>query len=839
MSDLVTPARQHCGTEMRRQRVASQEIDTGGGVLLNGIDFVEVVGAGAPAGMEQRILLVTFLRADGVAGLGTQNFSVTGGARIGGITVTQVQPETQTRLRLTVSAAGDFSPYRLECHADDSPGTHVANMDPRLSAVTFGFKVECPSDFDCKPAPPPPQAPRKGPPVDYLTRDWAGFRQLMLDRMSATMPGWDERNPADLGVTLVEVLADAADKASWFQDAVQTEAFFDRVRYRQSLARHARLLGYRPGEGSNARAAVAVTAGHDRLAGPVITRGTRFLTRSPQPRAPARPVVVPRDPELFEQMLAEGAIVFEAMEDLADLRVARNEIRLHDWGDDACVLPQGATGATLVGAAADLDLAEGDLLILEERIPLGRTPQDPPDPAYRHLVRIAAAPVAARDPLFGLDLVDVTWHAEDALPFDLPLGDAAGRPMAVARGNVLMVDEGRTVDYALSPGAAGEDAIAVGGQDRTGLGADDGPGRSLRLRLDAREVVRAAPYGTAHRAVAARAATHPVAAPVAQVSLTGDGETWVTTPDLLGSDRFAPHVVIEPGTEDTAAYVRFGDGVLGRRPSDLAGFSARIRQGGGPAGRIGAGALAHVVTGDGSGIAALGNPLPAWGGAPRETRRQVQIAAPQAFRTPRRAVTAADYARVAATHPRVARAYARRRWTGSWHTITLAIDLVGGGRVDAGFAEDLRGFIESQRLAGHDLRIVSPRFVPLDLVFFVCARPEVYAADVSRDLLRLFSDQRLADGSLGLFHPDALDFGGDVALSPLIARAMEVPGVNWISLRDESGAVAGRFGRMDQPGTDYGDAGAIPIAGGEIARLDNDPSRPEMGRVRIIAHGGR
>ena len=67
------------------------------------------------------------------------------------------------------------------------------------------------------------------------------------------MPNWAERNPADLGVTMVEVLADAADKASWFQDAIGTEAFFEKVRFRQSLVRHARLLGYRPGEGQNAR----------------------------------------------------------------------------------------------------------------------------------------------------------------------------------------------------------------------------------------------------------------------------------------------------------------------------------------------------------------------------------------------------------------------------------------------------------------------------------------------------------------------------------------------------------------------------------------------------------
>ena len=44
----------------------------------------------------------------------------------------------------------------------------------------------------------------------------------MLDRMSALMPQWRERNPADLGVALVEVLAYVGDYLSYQQDAVAT-----------------------------------------------------------------------------------------------------------------------------------------------------------------------------------------------------------------------------------------------------------------------------------------------------------------------------------------------------------------------------------------------------------------------------------------------------------------------------------------------------------------------------------------------------------------------------------------------------------------------------------------
>ncbi len=830
----------YCGTSLRRQRVTESDADMGDGLQLNGIDFVEVIDREAPDDFRQRLIDVTFLKVDGVAALTKENFSILGGTRITGIRVISVDPTAEARtLRLTLNWAGDFSDYDLHIHAPENLDEPVANMDRRLSCITFGFKVECPSDFDCKqPEPPAPPRPA-GPPIDYLTREWSGFRQLMLDRMSTTMPGWSERNPADLGVTLVELLADAADKVSWMQDAIGTEAFFEKTRFRQSLVRHARLLGYRPNEGRNARCAVAVSALEGVVAPvPAIARGTRFLTAPTQP-GPPQPVVLPRDPGLFEDLLARGAMIFEAMEDLPTLNHALNGVALHDWGDEGCCLPIGATQAHLRKAPGDLGLSKGDLLILEERIPFGGSQDDPPDPTHRQLVRLSADPVELKDPVFDLVLTEITWYGADALHFALPLGEVDGLPRAVARGNILLADEGRTVDYALKGGAAGEDEYASGGEDKNGLLPDDGPGAAKRYRLDAASVVRAAPFHpeNARMAGASTALLDPAPA-VAAVALAGEGESWETVPDLLASDRFAAHVAVEPGTADGAAYVRFGDGVLGRAPS-TEDFTARIRHGGGPRGNIGAEAIAHVVTADGDAIKAVSNPLPAVGGTAMESRQSVQIAAPQAFRTLKRAVTVEDYEEVAARHPWVARAYGRRTWTGSWYTITLAVDLVGGGKVDQSFEDDLRGFIESHRLAGHDLNIVSPVFVPLDLIFFVCAQPDHYAADVTADLLQLFSDRPLANGQLGLFHPDLLSFGGDVALSPLIARAMRVPGVGWISLRNEAGEIVGRFARMDQPGVDYGDAAAIPIAAGEIARLDNDPSRPAMGRIRFITEGGR
>ncbi|HMP45589.1 MAG TPA: baseplate J/gp47 family protein [Sphingopyxis sp.] len=853
----MTGVVQHCGTQRRRQLVAGAAIDTGGGVLLNGIDYLEVVDRDAPSPeLRQRLLTLVFLRDDGVlaAGvplLGAGNFRIDGGTRVTGIRVTGVAAGAPPHsLTLTLDAAGDYSPYRLSVRLGAVNDAIPSFLDPMLAALDFSFKAECPSAFDCA-APDAPGAPRSfGPPIDYLAKDYDSFRQMMLDRMAVSLPGWTERSPADLGVTLVEALAHAADQTSWFQDAVGTEAFFGRARLRQSVLRHARLLGYGASEGSNARVAVAIAASGsvERTADEpaILPRGSRLLTHAPN-LLRAAPAVLPRDPEIFEDLVGGGAIVFETLHDVRSLRPQRNRIALHAWGEAACCLPAGSTAAHLVGTRAELGLARGDLLLFEELVPFGATPGDPPDPAHRQLVRLSADPVDVRDPLMAKDLVRVEWHAADALTFPLNLAPAPdedgdgvpdGPPGAVARGNIVLADEGRTVDYGLTADEAREDAIAVGDDRRSGLLRDDGPGALVRLRLLGDAIVHAPPFNPdAAAKEPARTALAPAGAPVAAVRLRGDGHVWRAAPDLLAADPFTTEFCVEAA--DSVHYARFGDGAGGRVPVGLDAMTAAIRHGGGRRGNIGPEAIAHVVTDDGGKISSVRNPLPAAGGRDREPVAAIRVAAPRHFRKQRRAVTPADYVAAAESHGDVQRAYGERRWTGSWNTIFLAIDRRGGGPVDEAFAAGLRAHLASYRLAGHDLQIVAPRFVPLDIRLFVCVCGDHYAGDVERDLLDAFTAGRTRDGRPGFFHPDNFSFGDNILLSPIIARAMQVAGVKWIGTRDGAGAVKGHFGRLDQPAIDYADDAEIPIAPNEVARLDNDPTYPDFGRIAFLMAGGR
>ena len=146
-------------------------------------------------------------RRRGCAVAPVQRAASTGGERIRDVAIDSATFDGDV-LVVHVSRPGDFS--HLHAASSKPDGAPLAGLDPLLSAVEFSFKVECPSEFDCAPACACAPEPRVEPAIDYLAKDYASFRRLLLDRMAVLAPDWRERNPADLGVALVELLAYAA-----------------------------------------------------------------------------------------------------------------------------------------------------------------------------------------------------------------------------------------------------------------------------------------------------------------------------------------------------------------------------------------------------------------------------------------------------------------------------------------------------------------------------------------------------------------------------------------------------------------------------------------------------
>src|SRR4051794_21950970 len=337
-----------CGSHLRRELVRQARV-------VNGIDYLEVSD-------DERSLFVHFVLplpgtgtgavpADPAPALTAGNVVVAGGVRRRGIQVTDVTASVDL-LTVVVEPDGDFSTYTLLLrdtdpeHADDPP----PGFDPQLSQVDFSFKAGCPSEFDC-PTPAPPAEPPApaAPEIDYLAKDYASMRRLMLDRLSVTLPDWTERNAADSQVALVELLAYAADRLSYRQDAAGTEAYLSTARHRISVRRHARLLDYRMHDGTNARAFVHLQ----------VTRDVQVV---PPGDAPANAAALSARSRLMAG--TEDALVVYQPLDGQQLRLAHNRIELYTWGEQECMLPIGSTSADLHDAG--LALQAGDLLLLEE-----------------------------------------------------------------------------------------------------------------------------------------------------------------------------------------------------------------------------------------------------------------------------------------------------------------------------------------------------------------------------------------------------------------------------------------------------------------------------------------
>jgi predicted phage baseplate assembly protein len=222
-------------------------------------------------------------------------------------------------------------------------------------------------------------------------------------------------------------------------------------------------------------------------------------------------------------------------------------------------------------------------------------------------------------------------------------------------------------------------------------------------------------------------------------------------------------------------------------------------------------------------VVGVRNPLPAVGGTEPEPVEQVRQIAPLDIRRRRlRAVTADDYAQLASGLPGVQRAAAQIRWTGSGYEAHVAVDARGTGTPSRRLLDDVGYALQAYRRIGHDLVVEPARLVPLDIVVEVCAVPGHQQGQIVAEVCRTL---------LATFHPDALTFGDPVRVSRLVALAASVTGVR--------SARVTRLRRLFEDDAGELAAGLLRPGRLAIAQCDNDPARPEHGRLVVeLTEGG-
>ncbi|HJP92685.1 MAG TPA: putative baseplate assembly protein [Pyrinomonadaceae bacterium] len=862
----MTISNVQCLDERRRQLVRNQ---ADGG--LNGIDYVEIV-----ENTGQRLLCVHFFGE--LPSLVRANVRIEGGSRIRDIKVLDVEPhgsddpEHHDCLRIEVDRAGDFSCYKVCLYEVDDEGLTtnepLKGFDPRYMCAEFSFKGECPSDLDCQNESICLPVVTPAPEINYLAKDYASFRQLIFDRLSMVTPDWQERHVPDIGVALVEVLAYTGDYLSYYQDAVATEAYLNTARQRISVRRHARLVDYFIHEGCNARAWIAIEFKADNnLNDPNLTYRDIYFTAGPDDA----------DAIVFEPLVQDPGAPIQ-------LFPAHNEIHFYTWGNEECCLPKGATSATLLDGwivaqpqeaepGRKLQLKKGDVLIFEEVIgPKTGSPNDA-DHTRRHVVRLTKV-TPVEDPLIKdgseeklpIPLVEIEWALEDALPFHLCLSARLPVPecrlitgVSVARGNVILVDHGRTIGSPEYLGQVEQESIHGECSCETSVMdlttrpkqfrpvLERGPltfseqldwtaPASVTVKQDPRNAL---PQIKSLIGLPAKCFTVPgQSKPEVLPGVDPDDKRWRWTSrrDLFSSEGLDRDFVVEIDN-DGRAHLRFGDDELGRQPEACTIFHALYRVGNGPSGNVGADVITTIgwrnrTASDLS--LTVRNPLPAAGGTAPESMNEARLFAPKAFlKQLERAITADDYARLAERYParKVQRAGGSLRWTGSWYAAEVSIDPLGSESADLELFKRIKGYLYRYRRMGHDLEVELARYVPLKIEMQICVKPHYLRGHVEAALLDIFSGKVLTDGRLGFFHPDNLTFGEGIYLSKLVAAAQAVTGVESARVTKLERLGEGDRGELDE--------GILKLGPLEVPQLDNDPNFPERGTLKVTMRGGR
>ncbi len=140
--------------------------------------------------------------------------------------------------------------------------------------------------------------------------------------------------------------------------------------------------------------------------------------------------------------------------------------------------------------------------------------------------------------------------------------------------------------------------------------------------------------------------------------------------------------------------------------------------------------------------------------------------------------------------------------------------------VDRAFREELRAFLEPYRLAGYDVAVAAPRYIPLDVRLVVYPRPGRRASLVRAAVLEALG------GPAGFFAPDAFGFGQPLHRSRLIACVAAVEGVDRVEVV-----------WFRRAGADH-DEEHIALGPLEIARLDVAPGNGSYGSFNLNVEGG-
>lgn len=149
------------------------------------------------------------------------------------------------------------------------------------------------------------------PRIDYLSRDYEGFRTSLRRYAQSTFPEWTPGSEGDFGLVLVELFSYMGDILSYYTDRAQFENYLPTATQRESILNLSYMLGYLPHSGSPANGTVSLTTVSgttgavvvpvglkiatnrvEQIDGPVVYETTQSVTLPANPNGDAVPISV-------------------------------------------------------------------------------------------------------------------------------------------------------------------------------------------------------------------------------------------------------------------------------------------------------------------------------------------------------------------------------------------------------------------------------------------------------------------------------------------------------------------------------------------------------------------
>ncbi len=726
-------------------------------------------------------------------------FQLSGGRRVRDIPWA-IEEIDGKRVRLRLRSIGDYSPYTVTLL--DGGG---APVDPFFASAEFVFTIDC-ERGDCEP-PAVTAEPerRKRPAVDLLTKDYAGFVNLLSDHVRVRSPQQTDLSPASLERVLLDLLSHHGDMLSYYQDRVANEAFIDDASQRYSLRQHGKLLGYELFDGAAAETLLAFSAS---------TSG-----------------YVPEGTEVSTPATGDAErIVFHVLE-RTRVRKEHGALTLAAWpGAVDAELPEGSTSALLWGHVDELVQGQRVAFVQGAFVQVVTLTQ------VRHLSlpgwTQSPQDAAPASPMTNPSKVTaITWAPAlgaavrpwaEQPPFTLYGNLATGRFGALRTSRILLSRAALLADR--------QGAIVVREQQQGGdvfllraLRVPEGPVVFAEQRME----------GGGTRGV-----------PLIEVSLSLPPQRFHLVEHLHGSQSYDAHCVAS-ADEDGSLWLQFGDGRQGMaielpeaRQDELPEASQgklmlSYYVGDVVAGNTTSNTLTRLVLPSDSKLTQelvglqVTNITPGTGGRQRETKDAARLRIPASLRhgRPERAVTLEDYARAVLDVPGVARASARRLG-GAFNTVLVLVDPEGQAGLTPRLLAAVTERLESVRMAGREYLVREPEYIPLEVDLALCVEPGALPHPVReavRASLRPGTHERP-----GFFHPDRLSFGEAVELGDVLAHVQRLPGV--LSVK------ALRFRRMGLASARLVET-RIRLRPTEVARLDADEDYPEHGRLSVRVVG--